>query len=281
MTLGVVGLGLIGGSFTKAYKEAGHRVLGFDTDKTILGFTILEGAVDEELTSDNMKECDLLLITTYINAAAEWFKENAPYIDKHTVVIDCLGVKKNICELGFKLAKQYGFTYVGGHPMAGTQYAGFKHSRANMFKGAPMVLVPPVYDDMQFLDNIKQLLAPAGFGKLSVTTAEEHDRMIGFTSQMAHIVSNAYIKSPTAGSHKGFSAGSYKDLTRVARLNPKMWAELFMDNRENVIKEIDWMLGFLQEYRDAITDDDEERLVRILDEGSQKKLHWTAENNMR
>ncbi len=272
MTLGVVGLGLIGGSFTKAYKEAGHRVFGFDTDKTILGFTILEGAVDEELTRDNMKECDLLLITTYINAAAEWFKENAPYIDKHTVVIDCLGVKKNICELGFKLAKQYGFTYVGGHPMAGTQYAGFKHSRANMFKGAPMVLVPPVYDDMQFLDNIKQLLAPAGFGKLSVTTAEEHDRMIGFTSQMAHIVSNAYIKSPTAGSHKGFSAGSYKDLTRVARLNPKMWAELFMDNRENVIKEIDWMLGFLQEYRDAITDDDEERLVRILDEGSQKKI---------
>ena len=272
MTLGVVGLGLIGGSFTKAYKEAGHRVLGFDTDKTILGFTILEGAVDEELTRDNMKECDLLLITTYINAAAEWFKENAPYIDKHTVVIDCLGVKKNICELGFKLAKQYGFTYVGGHPMAGTQYAGFKHSRANMFKGAPMVLVPPVYDDMQFLDNIKQLLVPAGFGKLSVTTAEEHDRMIGFTSQMAHIVSNAYIKSPTAGSHKGFSAGSYKDLTRVARLNPKMWAELFMDNRENVIKEIDWMLGFLQEYRDAITDDDEERLVRILDEGSQKKI---------
>ena len=272
MTLGVVGLGLIGGSFTKAYKEAGHRVIGFDTDKTILGFTILEGAVDEELTRDNMKECDLLLITTYINAAAEWFKENAPYIDKHTVVIDCLGVKKNICEIGFKLAKQYGFTYVGGHPMAGTQYAGFKHSRANMFKGAPMVLVPPVYDDMQFLDNIKQLLAPAGFGKLSVTTAEEHDRMIGFTSQMAHIVSNAYIKSPTAGSHKGFSAGSYKDLTRVARLNPKMWAELFMDNRENVIKEIDWMLGFLQEYRDAITDDDEERLVRILDEGSQKKI---------
>lgn len=272
MTLGVVGLGLIGGSFTKAYKEAGHRVLGSDTDRTILGFTMLEGAVDAELTRENMKECDLLLITTYINAAAQWFKDNAPYIDKHTVVIDCLGVKRNICKLGFELAEKYGFTYVGGHPMAGTQYAGFKHSRANMFKGAPMVLVPPVYDDMQFLDNIKGLLAPAGFGKLSVTTAEEHDRMIAFTSQMAHIVSNAYIKSPTAGSHKGFSAGSYKDLTRVARLNPKMWAELFMDNRENVIKEIDWMLGFLQEYKDAIVDDDEEKLVRILDEGSQKKI---------
>ena len=156
--------------------------------------------------------------------------------------------------------------------MAGTQYSGFKHSRANMFKGAPMVLVPPVYDDMQFLDGIKKLLEPAGFGKLSVTTAAEHDRMIGFTSQMAHIVSNAYIKSPTAGSHKGFSAGSYKDLTRVARLNPRMWAELFMANKGNVIKELDWLIGFLQEYKEAIEADDEERLVRILDEGSQKKI---------
>ena len=134
------------------------------------------------------------------------------------------------------------------------------------------MLVPPVYDDIEFLDNIKKLLEPAGFGRLSVTTAEEHDRMIAFTSQMAHIVSNAYIKSPTAGSHKGFSAGSYKDLTRVARLNPRMWAELFMDNRENVIKEIDWMVGFLYVYKYDIINDDEERLVRILDEGSKKKI---------
>ena len=272
MNVGIVGLGLIGGSFAKAYKEAGHRILGADTDKTILGFTILEGAVDAELNDENIKECDLLLITTYIHAAEEWLKAKAPVIDKHTVVIDCLGVKENICRTGFELAEKYGFTYVGGHPMAGTQYAGFKHSKATMFKGAPMVLVPPVYDDIEFLDNIKKLLEPAGFGRLSVTTAEEHDRMIAFTSQMAHIVSNAYIKSPTAGSHKGFSAGSYKDLTRVARLNPRMWAELFMDNRENVIKEIDWMVGFLNEYKDAIINDDEERLVRILDEGSKKKI---------
>ncbi len=272
MTVGIVGLGLIGGSFAKAYKTAEHKVLGFDTDNTILGFTILEGAVDAELNDDNIKECDLILITTYIHAAEAWFKEKAPIIDKHTVVIDCLGVKEDICKIGFELAEKFGFTYVGGHPMAGTQYAGFKHSRANMFKGQPMVLVPPVYDDMQFLDNIKKLLAPAGFGRLSVTTAAEHDRMIAFTSQMAHIVSNAYIKSPTAGSHKGFSAGSYKDLTRVARLNPKMWAELFIANSGNVIKEIDWLLDFLTEYKDAIIDNDEERLVSILDEGSKKKI---------
>jgi prephenate dehydrogenase len=272
MITGVVGLGLIGGSFAKAYHEAGHTVYGFDTDKTILGYAALNGTVDRVLGFDNMKDCDLILITTYIRAAAEYLQEAAPHIDSHTVVIDCLGVKTKICALGFRLAEQYGFTYVGGHPMAGSQYAGFKYSRANLFHNAPMVLVPPMYDDIAFLEKIKRLLEPAGFGRLSVTTAEEHDRMIGFTSQMAHIVSNAYIKSPTAGSHKGFSAGSYKDLTRVARLNPKMWAELFLDNRENILQELDWMIGFLEEYRQAILKDDEEELIRILKEGSDRKV---------
>lgn len=272
MILGVVGLGLIGGSFAKAYHEAGHTVYAYDIDKTILGYAMLDGTVSKELDHDNMKECDLILITTYIKAAAEYFKENAPYIDKHTVVIDCLGNKRGICKLGFELARQYGFTYVGGHPMSGTQYSGYKYSRANLYKNAPMVLVPPAYDDIEFLDRIKKLLEPAGFGRLSVTTAEEHDRMIGFTSQMAHIVSNAYIKSPTAGSHKGFSAGSYKDLTRVARLNPKMWAELFMDNKENILRELDWLIDFLDEYRAAIRNDDEEELTRILKEGSDRKI---------
>ncbi|MBQ2040822.1 MAG: prephenate dehydrogenase [Lachnospiraceae bacterium] len=271
MTVGVVGLGLIGGSFVKAYKEAGHRVYGYDIDKTIQGFAMLDGTVDAVLARDNMKECDLLLITTYVHAAEAWFEKEAPYIDPHTVVIDCLGNKQSICRLGFSLAEKYGFTYVGGHPMAGTHNSGYKYSRANMFKNAPMVLVPPVYDDIQFLERIKKMLEPCGFGKLSVTTAEEHDRMIAFTSQMAHVVSNAYIKSPTAGSHKGFSAGSYKDLTRVAWLNPRMWAELFMDNKENMLKELDWMIASLDEYRQAILDEDEERLVRILDEGSKRK----------
>ena len=271
MTVGVVGLGLIGGSFVRAYKAAGHRVLAFDIDETILGFAMLEGTVDAKMTEDNMKECDLLLITTYIHAAEDWFADNAARIDPHTVVIDCLGNKTSITRMGFRLAEQYGFTYVGGHPMAGTHNSGYKFSRANMFQNASMVIVPPRYDDIVFLERIKEMLAPCGFGRITVTTAEEHDRMIAFTSQMAHIVSNAYIKSPTAGTHKGFSAGSYKDLTRVAWLNPRMWAELFMDNKENILHELDWMIASLEEYRQAILDNDEARLIKILDEGSRRK----------
>lgn len=146
------------------------------------------------------------------------------------MVIDCCGTKRVVCRALFPLAQEHGFTYLGGHPMAGTHNSGFKYARANLYHGAPMVLVPPVFDDIDLLQRAKDLLAPAEFGKFSVTTAEEHDRMIAFTSQLAHVVSNAYIKSPTAGSHKGFSAGSYKDMTRVAWLNPQMWAELFLEN---------------------------------------------------
>ena len=123
--------------------------------------------------------------------------------------------------------------------MAGSHHSGFKYSRSNLFQGAPMVLVPPRYDDPMLLSRVKAALEPCRFGSFSVTTAQAHDKLIAFTSQMPHIVSNAYIKSPTAKQHKGFSAGSYKDLTRVAWLNPQMWAELFLANKENVLFELD------------------------------------------
>ena len=155
--------------------------------------------------------------------------------------------------------------------MAGTHNSGFKYARANLFHGAPMVMVPPDPDDVELLEHAEKLLAPAGFGKFSITTAEKHDEMIAFTSQMAHVISNAYIKSPTAGQHKGFSAGSYKDMTRVAWLNPDMWAELFLENRDNLINEIDCFMRSMQQYRDALADGSRQELVQLLDEGRKIK----------
>ena len=155
--------------------------------------------------------------------------------------------------------------------MAGTHFSGFKYSRADLFEGAPMVLVPPVFDDIGLLARVQKLLAPPRFGHFSVTTALEHDRMIAFTSQLAHIVSNAYIKSPTARSHRGFSAGSYKDMTRVAWLDPAMWAELFLDNRDNVLFELDALAQSLAQYRAAVEHNDLAALTALLDEGRRRK----------
>ena len=155
--------------------------------------------------------------------------------------------------------------------MAGSQFSGFKYSRATLFQGAPMVLVPPVYDDMALLQRVKDALEPCGFGFFSVTTAQAHDRMIAFTSQMPHILSNAFIKSPTALEHRGFSAGSYRDLTRVAWLNPGMWTELFLENRDNLLFELDQYIESLTEYRQALQEQDEQRLYRLLYDGKRRK----------
>jgi prephenate dehydrogenase len=267
MTVGICGLGLIGGSMAKAYKEAGHTVLAYDIDQASLGYAMLDEIIDGELNFDSIRQCELILVALYPMATIEYLKQAAPYISTDAVVIDLCGTKLTVCECGFSLAEQYGFTFVGGHPMAGKQFSGIKHSRASLFKGAPMVLVPPVYDDIAFLDRIKQLLAPAGFGRLSVTTAEKHDAMIAFTSQLAHIVSNAYIKSPTAQNHKGFSAGSYKDMTRVAWLNENMWTELFIENKEPLLFELEYIIKSLTEYKTAIESNDADTLKALLREG--------------
>ncbi len=271
MTIGIVGLGLIGGSFARAYKEAGWEVLAFDTDRQALEFARLAGAVDGELLPKELSRCQLVLICVYPEAAVEYLRQNGGLIGPGPLVMDCCGTKRRVCEACFILAERHGFTYMGSHPMAGTHNSGFKYSRANMFKGAPMVLVPRDFDSIELLDRAKKLLAPAGFGRFSVTTAREHDEMIAFTSQLAHVASNAYIKSPTARRHRGFSAGSYKDMTRVAWLNPEMWAELFLENSDCLISELDTYIQNLAQYRKAMENGDRELLVRLLDEGRRLK----------
>lgn len=271
MLVGIVGLGLIGGSFAKAYSKEGHTVLGTDLSEQVLGFAMLSGSVADRLTPDRLCECDLVLIATYPLAALDYMKANGRYFGTKPVVIDCCGTKCVIVDKGMAIAEEYGFTYVGGHPMAGTQFSGFKYSKENMFKGAPMVIVPPKYDDITLYGRIKELLKPAGFGKITVTTAEEHDEMIAYTSQLAHVVSNAYVKSPTVRSHKGFSAGSYKDMTRVAWLNPDMWTELFLENKENLLKELGIFIDSLNEYKEALENEDKDRLRELLADGRRIK----------
>lgn len=271
MNVGILGLGLIGGSLARAYAKAGHQVFAAESNESMFEFAKLAGVVQSKLDVSTIPDCDLILLAIFAGGSAVWLTENAKYLDADTLVIDCCGIKQEICKCGFALADKYGFTFVGGHPMAGSHHSGFKYSRSNLFQGAPMVLVPQRFDDPLLLERVKDALEACHFGSFSITTAEDHDRMIAFTSQMPHIVSNAYIKSPTARIHKGFSAGSYKDLTRVAWLNPKMWAELFLSNKENILNELNFYINSLTAYKDAITADDEESLISLLDEGRKRK----------
>ncbi len=271
MKVGILGLGLIGGSLARAYALEGHTVFAWDTDSAMLSFAQLAGAVHAPMTQENIDQCELILLAIYPDGSATWLENNAQLISKNVLVLDCCGIKREICSRCFPLADKYGFAFVGGHPMAGSQFSGFKHSRADLFAGQPMVLVPPKFDDILLLDRCKTALAPCGFGSFSVCSAQEHDRIIAFTSQMPHVLSNGFIKSPTALSHKGFSAGSYKDLTRVAWLNARMWAELCMENRDNMLFELGSYIESLQAYQTALQDQDMDAFVSLLEEGRIRK----------
>ncbi len=271
MKVGILGLGLIGGSMARAYAVAGHTVYAADLDESTLSFAMLSGAVHGRLDEETIPACELLLLAIYPDGSAKWLEDNGRLVDSGALVLDLCGIKQEVCKRCFPVARKYGFTFVGGHPMAGSHFSGFKYSRADLYKGAPMVLVPPRFDDIDLLQRVKDAMAPCGFGMFSVTTAEEHDRMIAFTSQMPHVLSNAFIKSPTARQHKGFSAGSYKDLTRVAWLNAPMWSELFLENRDNLLFELNTYLDSLTAYRDALEARDGERLTALLEAGKKAK----------
>ncbi len=272
MTIGIAGLGLIGGSLAKAYKfNTDFTVLGADCDEVTFKRAVLVNAVDGKLSEENIAECDFLFLAMYPSAAVEYMEKNAKYISSSCCVIDCCGVKESVCPRLFELSEKFGFDYVGGHPMAGRQFSGFKYATEKLFAGACMILVPKAGEDITFLEKVKKVLKGAGFSHITVTSAERHDEIIAYTSQLAHVVSNAYVKSPRAEGHKGFSAGSYRDLTRVAKLSEAMWTELFLANRGNLMSEIDFLIDSLAEYRDALAENDAPRLMQLLREGRLRK----------
>ena len=276
--VGVVGLGLMGGSFAKALAAAGREVYGWNRTHSVTEMAEIE-TIAGELTDETIPTCELIILAGYPQVSIDWLGEMANLISPGAIVIDTVGVKRIICERCDKISEGQAWTFVGCHPMAGTQYSGFAHARANMFHNAPMVVVPPQMDDFErvaILERLKHLLKPCGFGSFTLSTAENHDRMIAYTSQLAHVVSNAYVKSPTAQEHKGFSAGSYKDLTRVARLNALMWTELFLDNADNLSREVGTIIENLQAYKDAIDAHDAEKLQALLAEGDRLKREAEA-----
>lgn len=270
--IGVIGLGLIGGSMAKALNQStDNAVYGFDTNPEVVQRAKLVNAIEEELTPEMIPLCDLVIIALYPEATREVLTKYAGVFKKDAIVMDTCGVKGTICPVGEQLAKENGFYFIGGHPMAGLEHSGFEYARKALFSNASMILVPPTGTPIAVVDRLKKLMVSIGFTNVQITTPEEHDRMIAFTSQLAHVVSSAYIKSPTAANHDGFSAGSYKDLTRVAKLNEGMWTELFLENPDNLADEIDAIIKNLQDYSDAIRGGDAETLCKLLREGRLRK----------
>ena len=273
MNIGIVGLGLIGGSLAKsAKKNTEFKVFGYDLNSDVVKNAIEDKVLDGELTQKQLSSCDYVFIPLYPEAVIDYVQNNSGFFKDGAVVIDCAGVKRSVCDKCFEIAEKSHFTFVGGHPMAGTQFSGFENSKDTMFYNAPFVLTPKENEDILILANAREVIMKLGFGRVSVMTPSKHDKLIAFTSQLAHVVSNAFVKSPSALERKGISAGSYKDLTRVAYLNENMWTELFLENKDNLIFELDNIIAELQKYSDAMKNDDAVTLKQLLKDGKEMKL---------
>ena len=272
MNVGIVGLGLIGGSMAKSIKvRTAHTVWGIDLDAETMTLSRLSGAIDGALTAENLPLCDLVLVAIRPAAAIRWVGDNAKFIQKTAILVDLCGVKRNVCEQLAPIAKANGFAYIGGHPMAGRERGGFVHSSEELFTGASMILTPDQNTDMRMLETLKAFFTDIGFAGLTFSTPEEHDRIIAYTSQLAHLVSSAYIKSPEAQRRRGFSAGSFRDMTRVAHLDEAMWTELFLDDADYLIEQLEILIDHLNEYREALAAHDAEQLQALLKDGREKK----------
>jgi prephenate dehydrogenase len=272
VNIGIAGLGLIGGSMAKALRnKTNNRIYGFDINTDVVEEAVSRNIIDRKLTPDNISQCDLIIIALYPEAAIEFVKNNAENISKNAIVMDCCGVKRLVCNALEPIAEKYGFTFIGAHPMAGLHMSGFAYSSEDMFKNASLVLCPHKKVRNEKIYILKGLFADVGFNNIQIATPEEHDRIIAFTSQLCHIVSNAYVKNDAALLHKGFSAGSYRDLTRVAKLNEHMWTELFLENKDYLAEELDELIQNLVKYKEAIIESDAEKLCNLLRDGRIRK----------
>lgn len=272
MNVGIVGLGLIGGSMAKSIKaRTAHTVWGVDLDAETMTLARMCGAIDAPLTDENLLQCDLILVAIRPGAAIEWVRRHADNIAKSAILVDLCGVKRVVVEGIGPIAEQHGFAYIGGHPMAGKERGGFTSATDSLYVGASMILTPDRRTDMQLLETLKVFFLDVGFATLTFSDPEEHDRIIAFTSQLAHIVSSAYVKSPEAQRRRGFSAGSFQDMTRVARLDEDMWTELFLDDADYLTRELDEIILHLSEYQAALKAKDAQMLHDLLKDGREKK----------
>ena len=278
-TVGIVGLGLIGGSMARSVKK--HTiatVYGHDIAPEAMALATESGAIDAPLTRETLQECDLLLIAIAPRSLVKWVEDHADAIPTTTILVDLCGVKRYIYKHIAPIAREKGFLYVGGHPMAGKEVSGFANSDRELYRDASMILCPDETADDESIDTLKAFFLSLGFGEIVFSTPEEHDRIIAYTSQLAHAASSAYIKSPTSRQRMGFTAGSYKDMTRVARLDPEMWTQLFMVNRDHMIDELQELVDNLTGYLDALKADDPAQLKKLLEEGRDLKVTEPIEN---
>lgn len=280
LKIGVIGLGLIGGSLARTIvNKTNHVVYAYDSDESALKLGSLLHAYYHVLTDDDVASLDMLIVALYPSATIDVIKRYLPLLKDGCIVIDICGNKRKIVSEFNKFSVSFPkLVFISTHPMAGREFSGIKHSSINLFDRASMIIIP-VNADLKCVKFFKDFVLSLGFGSTVITTASEHDKIIAYTSQLAHVVSSAYVKSPTAENYLGFSAGSFRDMTRVARLSPEMWTELFLDNSDYLVLELQTLIDNLTEYLNVLKGKDKSKLYDMLQDGTTRKINFDKLKN--
>ncbi len=274
MKIGVVGYGLIGGSLGLAIKKyTSHTVLAFEQSGEVRNYIKKNLLADEvcEPDSEKLSECDIVFIGLYPQKTVEFINENKDKFKENAIICDLCGVKKYILD-----NIPEGLRFIGAHPMAGKEVNGIENADCDLFSNASFLITINDFTDKEALDIIKTIAEKIGFSQIVETTPENHDKMITFTSQLPHILSVAYVMQDAFKKCDGFYAGSFKDMARVAKINPVLWEELFKINKGVLSEQIDEYIGVLSEIKSMISKDDNALFETLVK--SRKLKEWQDEN---
>ncbi|MGN0532714.1 MAG: prephenate dehydrogenase [Eubacterium sp.] len=270
MTILICGLGLIGASLAKTIKKnTSHTVLGWNRTPSVTDKALRDGVIDETGELEQLiPRADITIINFYPQAIVPFIQEHEHLFKKDSIITDSCGIKGRICD---QMAGRHDYYFIGAHPMAGREVGGYDNSLDTLFDNASFICTPYEDTPRNKVDALVGLAQEMGFARTVVTTPQHHDEMIAFTSQIAHVLACSYVLSPLAPGHAGYSAGSYRDVSRVARINADMWADLFIDNKNALVDEIDDLVSNLMKFKYNIVNEDTQALKELMNKANKIK----------
>lgn len=273
----IVGLGMMGGAIADALrKQHPKRIAAYDTDQEVLEEALVRGAIDygaenEEELQEVLAQADLVYVCLYPEAALSFMKRYMPYFKSGALVTDIVGIKTPTIEEVVPVLRP-DIHFIPGHPMAGSEKEGFGSADASIFENMNYVLVPVDKTDRAAVDALKEIITEMGFSNIVETSAHEHDAKIAFTSQLCHVIASALVDSEDDLTITDYEGGSFGELTRIAMINAPMWTEIFIDNKNLLIEQIDEFEHSMQKLRRYIEECDHESLEEMLTDVRRKRV---------
>lgn len=266
MKILIVGLGLIGGSYAMALKKKGYYVSAITRSQSTIDYALDKGIIDKgsaEVTPSLVKEADVVVFALYPNVFIKWIEENQSYFKSGAIITDVTGVK---CGVVYKIQEilRNDVEFISAHPMAGKEVYGIKNADDAIFRQANYIVVPTERNTQEAIEFCESLGAELGFRKISVLSPKEHDKMIAFLSQLTHCIAVALMNSSDNPNLSDYTGDSFRDLTRIAKINEDMWSELFLLNKEALLKEMDVFLAKMVKLRNFLALEDAEGMKEMM-----------------